>query len=228
MSNYLPFIVVGSFVPMLGLAAIAFTWSVVSGEEPFHPGLVILWTVVLALLAGLKVYADYRRTRRAAFRAALVDLTKQFGGSVLDQLKDNVAWLNRHWAGRYDVANLVASPYAVGAAISVRGCPVLIDLDATAPAQHQRPRLNLLLAAVRSGAETPNAAPLRNQAERRLHACGFTVTATEGGLLATAREDFLASVRKTPGLLHEVAPAVIALADYADAMGAASAEPGRA
>jgi hypothetical protein len=226
MSNYLPFIVVGSFAPMLGLSAIAFTWSVVSGEEPFHPGLVILWMAVIALLAGLKGFASYRRNRRAAFRNALADLTRQFGGSVFDQLKDNVAWLNRHWAGPYDVADLVASPYAVSAAISVRGCPVLIDLDATAPAQHQHPRLNLLLAAVLTN-DAGNDGQRRNAAKRRLHAGGFTVTVNEAGLLATARKELLASIRKTPGLLHEVAPAVVALADYADAMGAFSTETTR-
>ncbi len=115
MSRFVPFIAAGSLLPSMGCGTLMFTWQmVVTGEEPFHPAIFILWAMTAAVVGGMIGLVLYRRSKQAEWRRGLEDVARELdrrarrvrrragdakpnvvapiiGATKMDQLKSDIA-----------------------------------------------------------------------------------------------------------------------------------------
>ncbi len=221
MTSYVPFIVGGSLLLPAGGGALAFTVSMLNGEEPYDPSIFLLWAIVLLIAGGLAAVLLFRRSRKARYERALLDLGRQF---PLSPLGDGLAladWLNRHWPEKYETTALTHGHALVAASIDAGGYPALLNADFSG-GEHRKSRLHLLVAAHQPAAHVPHheARAFANRALARCRELGFQVTRNEAGFFAMAEPDTVRIVQKNPEALHEVAPVLGALVTAARALGA--------
>ena len=130
-------------------------------------------------------------SRKHRLRRGLEVLCAVFRGRILGGLQGTVAWLDRHWAGPYDVHDLTKGTYGDSAALDVQGYPVLVDVDPVPAAKQIRPRALVLVACELPGSgdameTTLTLSPEARNLLEKVKRMGFNVETSEGGLLARA------------------------------------------
>ena len=181
----------GSFLLPLGGGTLFFTFGMLSGSEEYSPAILILWAMTLGLVGGMAGLILRQRARRGRLRRGLEHLCAVFRGRILGGLQGTVAWLDRHWAGPYDVHDLTRGSHNDSAALDVEGYPVLVDLDPVPAAKQVRPRALILVSCDLPGSGDAMETTLQLTHEARnllehLKRAGFNVETSEGGLLARA------------------------------------------
>jgi uncharacterized Zn finger protein (UPF0148 family) len=228
-ANYVPFLVMGSLLPTIGFGALAFTWQMfVTGEEPFHPAIFVLWAMLAAVVGVPIAFFAYRVAQRRSIHEAMSDLARQFRGVVSRRRDDLVRWLNQYWAAEYETTWLYDGVYFHAAALEVVGFDTLVDFEPHGyryRGSGYPARLHLVLAAfvpgVTDGGGGPRSDARTQQLQGWLATSGFELTVCEGGLLAQANPQLVKRVRKDPSSLHELAPILHAMAEIAARIGAA-------
>jgi hypothetical protein len=216
MTAYAPYLVGGSLALTVGGGAITFTIAMLTGDEPYSPAIFGIWALFLAIVAVPVGIVWRRRSRQAAFARVIADLAHQFPTQPLADLPAVVDWLNRYWPAKYDAAHLSKGAYFVAASLEVLGYPALLHCDFTR-SEHRKRRLHLLVAT--------QGAPMSLDAAALAHCrhLGFDVSHSDAGLFAAARDETIAIIARSPHALHQIAPAVTAMATAARASGAVPA-----
>lgn len=148
-ANIVPYIVLGSFMPMTGFGAIGFTFSFLMGEDKDTTiaGLFAIWTLAFlnaGLLASVYLFRRHRREGLARVSQALVT---RFGGATLaDQWAMN-AWMDRHWAGLVPYQQLFRGPYFSSSAFAIEGFPVLLVMNPVGAADQYKGFLTVRVSA---------------------------------------------------------------------------------
>lgn len=224
MSPYVIYLVLGSFVPMVGIGTVAFTVQMLRGEEPYSPAIFLLWGLTLGLLGVIAGVYLVRRHRLELWRQAVSDLGAQFGGRPLDGLPGLVEWLNRCWAGPYRVERLKRGHLHQIAELRVLGYHALVEVMADSD-QHRRPRVLALIAAwvpgLSDGSQRrASLGPDAKWTKQWLLDAGFEVEISEAGLIAAATDETVKRLRRNPRALHAMAPVLSHLARLANEIGA--------
>jgi hypothetical protein len=225
-SNVVMLVVAGSFLVPLGLGAVGFTVAMMVGAEPYSPAIFLLWGALVLLLAGVTAYVLWTKRLKQRIRLGLEQLVERHQGQILGGLQGTVSWLNRYWAGPFDLKALVRGPYNDSAWFALEGYPVLVDLDLKAASQHHEPRAWILLAAEIPAVSAGHDATLQLTAGVRtaINAIadeGFEADFQQGGLIAKADRATIRSLLRSPEtippLFDEVATHMTTLAHHLSA-----------
>jgi hypothetical protein len=226
-SMVLPYIIVGSFLPVTAGGAISFTVDLLTNPHSDTPaaGLALLWLIALVNASVLVLVVHFRRQRRRRWRALADAIATRLTGRVWSTGSEWVAWLNTMWAGPYAITSLLLGPYFHAVTGSLGGFPVAVDLDPVqTSSEHGAPRLDVLLAACLPGDVQSVAVP--PDLVQRAMALGFSLSSCTGGLVATGQDATKGLARSTPDAAAE-ALAVTArlLVEWAGRVGAVAATP---
>jgi LPXTG-motif cell wall-anchored protein len=210
----------GSFLLPIGGGAVAFSISMARGQEPYSPAIFILWAGVVALIGGIAGFVMYRKRRKQRITDELSQLVTRHAGELLGGVEGTAIWLNRYWAGPFDISQLTRGPYNDSAHLMVEGYPVLVDLDLVAASQHHRARGLMLLACEVPGMGDPTEATLQISPDirglmKQAADLGFDVDFRQAGLIARANEATVRALLKKPGSivsLSQVASSMVRLA----------------
>jgi hypothetical protein len=200
-----------------------FTVEMVRGTEPYEPALAWLW---LAIAAGLAVLVGLRLRRhrlRRELQAALERACRPFEARSLPRHDDVVEWLGGVWAAASAHEDLYEGTGHVAIAGRLRGYPVLIDVEPEGYADGEveiPPRVLVHVAAL-VGSEPP---AWWHEQQAALDAAGLAITLVpQAGLLARARPEWCARMRREPARLLELGGVVERMVALAEASGAAPA-----
>lgn len=214
--------VLGPFILMTCGGAAAFSVEMARGHEPFHPGIFLLWAMAFGCVALAVGIAVYQRGRRRRWRAAVAAVAQGLGGEVLTGIDGLVGWLDRHWAGPYDLRFLFAGRYAHGAAVTVDGFAGLLWVEPTAASDQHPARVHLFLSAWIPGTSDESETSLSDRAHalatelRREQDVQFQ----QGGLFVALEPMDVARLRRDPAAVTELAPLLARLAELARALDA--------
>lgn len=218
----MPVMMIGSLILMVGGTAVGYSVQMARGKEAFHPGVLVVWALTIAIVGAVYVYRARKRQRRERLREALRDVVSQLGGAVITEVSERVAWLNRYWSGGYEQRNLFQTYVASGATVEVGGFAALVDVDLNA--SKPPPRIDLFIAAwvpeVSEGKQ-----PSARVKDKALSGLGFHVRKTEGGLVAHANQELLQAARRDPDAVHVVVPALAHLVRVAGRVGCQTIGP---
>lgn len=148
-ANIVPYIVLGSFLPMTGFGAISFTISFLMGEDRDTTigGILAIWTLAFLNVGLLVSVYLFRRHRREGFARVSQTLVARFGGATLaDQWAMN-AWMDRHWAGLVPFQQLFRGPYFSSSAFAIEGYPVLLVMNPVGAAEQYKGFLTVRVSA---------------------------------------------------------------------------------
>jgi len=220
----MPYIVLGSFLPMTAGAAIAFTVDLLTNEHSDTPvgGLAVIWLLALANGGAIALLAHLRRERKRRWRAVADGIAARVAGRVWTTGSDWVGWLNAMWAGPYAITNLFFGPCFHAVTGSLGGFAVGVDLDPVpASSEHGSRRADVLLAACLPGdAQT---VPVPPDLAQRALALGFSLSSCTGGLVATGGDAMPTLQQSSPDVAAEaLAVAARLLAEWAGRVGAAA------
>jgi hypothetical protein len=111
-SNVLPYIVLGSFLPMTAGGAVAFTVDLLTSDHLDTPpaGLALLWGIAVLDAGAIAVIVQWRRRRRQRWRRIADATASRLGGRVSTTSTEWVGWLNALWAGPYAITSLFKGP----------------------------------------------------------------------------------------------------------------------
>lgn len=171
----------------------------------------------LALAAGLVALFLVRASRRSRCRSAMRALFAPYPNQPIETREELVEWLNRHWPAPYDMSRLGLGRYFLCTQTLVWSYPLLLRGNLWPPLVEGGPALHLLLAA---RFPLPESVPIAAQqavqhAFERCRLLGFEVQLSEAGVLASATDDKLDVLRRSPRELGELGPALHALAEAA-------------
>lgn len=199
-NNYVAFVAPGMYLVMFGFAAVAVTFDMAFGKEPFNPAVLIMWGVFLLGAAGIFAFFRYRSDKKQAWRDALDSLTRPLQGCSLDDLNAAVSWLNAYWAGPIEAIALFPGPYFRAATGVAEGYPFLIWADPVAASEDHHAALRLHFAAWFAGGagQAPGESIAVTQHRTALLHLGFSCTADEAGLTLVARDDIRKGLHRAP------------------------------
>ncbi len=213
--------VLGPFVLMTCGGSVAFSVQMALGREPFSPGIFLLWAMAFGCVAAGVGISLYQRGQRRRWRAAMAAVARGLGGEVLVGMDGLVGWLDRHWAGPYDLRFMYAGKYAQGAAVVADGFPGLLWVDPTKTSDHHPARVHVFLSAWLPGTSDETEAPLADHARdlleglRREH----DVQIQQGGLFVALDDLEVRHLRRNPAAVTELTPLFGRLAAVARALG---------
>jgi hypothetical protein len=226
-SPVLPYVVLGSFLPMTAGAAVAFTVDRLTNARSDTPaaGLAVLWLLALANGGAIALVMHLRAARRRRWRAVADGLAARLTGRVSSTGTDWVAWLNTMWAGPYALTSLLLGPCFHAVTGSVGGFAVAVDLDPIlASSGHGAPRADVLLAARLPGDVQAVAAP-PDLAQRAIGR-GFSLSSSTAGLVASGGGALPGLAKNAPDEAAEtLADMARLLAEWAGRAGAEAALP---
>jgi hypothetical protein len=126
----LPYIIVGSFLPVTAGGAISFTVDLLANPHSDTPaaGLAVLWLIALVNAGVLALVVHFRRQRRRRWRAIADAIAARLTGRVWTTGREWVAWLNAMWAGPYAITSLLLGPYFHAVTGGLGGFTVAVDL----------------------------------------------------------------------------------------------------
>ncbi len=186
--NIVPYIVVGSFLPMTFGGAIAFTVDGIQ-KGKMEPGLGLLWAIAGANVIPLVFVYLWRRGRRERLRWVAESAAARYVHRTLD-FDGFVAWLNAHWAGPVALTEIYSGAYFHATSMVVGEYLALLVLNPSPIAEAYPGYAVVYLAAwvpAMHGRGTANASA--TAAERTaLDALGFRVTVDGAGIRAYAQE----------------------------------------
>jgi hypothetical protein len=187
-ANAVPYIVLGSFLPMTLFGSIGFTFSFLMGNEPDTPigGLALLWLLTFVNAGLIALVYVYRRTRKDRVVALGQALVARFGGAVLaDQWAMN-NWMDRHWAGLIPMQQMFRGAYFTSVACAVEGYPVLYVLNPVGAAEGYPAFVSLRVSAWLTDPHRLGREPVVERVRGLLRAHGFSLELTRAGLTALA------------------------------------------
>lgn len=176
--------------------------------------------------AGATWWLARWRRRRQAWRGAVSDLARQFGGWSSEDLEDFVGWLEATWAGPYDTRFIGGGPRWAAALASAWGYRVAVVLNPEVSGQYAMSPsyARVLLAAwvpsASDGGPPPTPSPEAQRTIDWLKSAGFLVSCEEAGILAMAQQGVVDELKKHPASAHQLAPIVGHLARLAHEIGA--------
>jgi predicted RNA-binding Zn-ribbon protein involved in translation (DUF1610 family) len=129
--NAVPYIVLGSFLPITLFGAIGSTATALFGDPGEAPlGVVLgLWAFAITNVGLLAVVYVFRARRRQRWERVIASAVAPFGGTQLDGVHGVVAWLDRHWAGGVPYDELFAGPCYSAAELSAQGHAVCLIVN---------------------------------------------------------------------------------------------------
>jgi len=214
----------GPFLLMTGGGAVAFSYSMCVGDEPYSPAIFVMWGVTIALILGLALGISTVKRRQQRLRDSVSALVVSLGGRGLDGLAGVVGWLNSYWAGPIDPYEMMPGAYYGAGATNLGGYPVLVDVNPKAASQQHRRWVRILVACDVPGASSADdsSAPPDVGASRlvqKIAAAGFDITTTGAGLLARAGDDILPTLTR-PEAIVALAEQITDLVRLAGSLGA--------
>lgn len=224
------------FIPLISIAPIALglaggtvwlTWEMVDGTRPFQPLIFLGWGAMALCVLIVVIWRSIRRSRRETLDAAFFDLSVQLGAAAqrFDDIRGQVAWLDRYWPAEYKTNFIHGGPYMRGLSGHVHGYPVMIDLDPTDSDQWRKRRLHLFVAAVPGPAVDDASRHRANVLEKSAESEGFDVRTNDAGIWAKAERKVVAQMFDTPAALHAMLPELVRLTQIAAARGLVPAPP---
>lgn len=203
-------------IPMV-IVLVAATAQALRGELPwFHAALA--WLAALAAASILGLVLNFFQQRRERLYAAAEDLAVQFRGRVHRDLDPFIDWLNRYWAGPYNLSLLCGSPGYLAVASEGLGYPVMLEVSLRAHDQHRPPRIQVLVAA-----DIPEVARISRASwtdhtraiRAYLQAQGFESHIDRAGVRLVAEHRIITHLRRRPDALHALAPILRGAVDLA-------------
>lgn len=181
-----PYIVVGSFLPMTLLGAVAFTISFLTGhEEGPLSGLLLLWAFAGANVGLLGLVYAYRRHRNAQLEAVLGAISTRLGGTLSPDPWAMNAWLDRHWAGPVPMQQMFRGPYFRAAFAQVEGFPLLVVANPVGASEHYPGFVSVRLGAWMTSPEAARGAATAT-ARAAFERLGFSLSFERSGPVALA------------------------------------------
>ncbi len=217
--------VLGPFMLMTCGGSLAFSVEMALGREPFHPGIFLLWAMAFGCVATGVGISLYQRSTRRRWHAAMAAVARGLDGEVRTGMDGLVGWLDRHWAGPYDLRFLFAGKYAHGAAVTVEGFSGLLWVEPT-PVSDQHPaRVHVFVSAWIPGTADESDAPIPDAARTLLEDLRreFDVQLQQGGLFVALDEFEVKALRRDPASAADLTPLFPRLAALARALGASPA-----
>lgn len=187
-SNIVPYIVLGSFLPMTLGGAVAFTAEAITTGKA-EPGIAILWAIAALNVAPIVLVYLWRRGRRDRLRWVAEAGAAPFVHRALD-FDGFVEWLNAHWAGPIALTEIFPGTYFSATSIVVGEYLGLVVLNPSPLSEHYPGYAAVFLSAwvpAMHGRGAPNATGTA-AARTALDALGFRVTIDGAGLRALANE----------------------------------------
>jgi hypothetical protein len=214
--------VLGPFMLMTCGGSLAFSVEMALGREPFHPGIFLLWAMGFGCVSAGVGISLYQRSTRRRWHAAMAAVARGLDGEVLSGMDGLVGWLDRHWAGPYDLRFLFAGKYAHGASVTADGFAGLLWVEPTAASDQHPARAHVFLSAWIPGTADESDAPLPDGARAQLEELRreFDVQLQQGGLFVALDDVEVRSLRRNPASATELAPLFTRLAALARSMGA--------
>jgi DNA-directed RNA polymerase subunit RPC12/RpoP len=221
---FVPYIVLGSFLPMTLGGAIAFTADGISKDQ-FEPGLAALWSIAAVNGGSIALVYVWRRAWADRFGRLAQLANTGFAQQSLD-FDGFIGWLNAHWAGPVPLTEIFSGAHFRAVSLAIGGYPGLLVVNPTPLAEGYPGYIAVYLAARIPGAHANRGWDPETTAPQRavLEALGFRVSLESGGIKAhadarTARR--LARRADGGGVLAEVATMLLGMAR---AKGAAAVE----
>ncbi len=214
MGNVVPYIILGSWLPITVLPTIGFTVESISSGKT-EPGLAILWGIAGLNVALIVLVASWRRGRRERFQWILAHATAPFVHRDVADGRGVAAWLDAHWAAGVDYPVLGAGPYFAASAITAGEYAGLVVLNPVGIGRGWDGHVSVFLSAW--GMDPARVSP---QLRADLGALGFHLQVERTGARASGREETAKSLAKLPNGGALVAHVVSLLVDAAHAQGA--------
>jgi hypothetical protein len=212
---YVPYIVLGSFLPMTLGGAIAFTADGITKAE-FEPGLAALWSIAAVNGGLIALVHAWRRAWADRFGRLAQLANTGFAQHSLD-FDGFIGWLNAHWAGPVPLTEIFSGAQFRAVSLAIGGYPGLLVLNPTPLAEGYPGYIAVYLAAQIPGTHANGGwGPAITAPQRAaLEALGFCVSLESGGLKAhadarTARR--LARRADGAGVLGQVATTLLGMA----------------
>lgn len=213
-AKYQAYIVIGSFLPVTGLSAIAFTISWLTGERDANlAGVLVLWLVAGTNAGLLALVYLYRRHRREGYAGVSNVLASRFGGRSLPDPWAMNAWFDRHWAGLVPFSQLFPGPYFLGTALVIEGYPVLVVMNPVGAAEQYKGFVTVRVSGWLPEPDRAASHAAIRAAKQSVHALGASLETTRAGLCvhfpqkAARRVAKLESVRALGDLTASLASA---------------------
>ncbi len=226
-ASVMPYIVLGSFLPLTAGIAVMFTVDMIFGDGHDTPllGLAIVWPLALVNGGLLLLIVWLRRVRRARWRAVADAVALRLGGRVGTTAEEWITWLNALWAGPYALIGLLPGPCFHAVTARLGSFSVAFDLDPV-PADSRTgvPRADVLVAACLPGDMESVVVP--PDILQRASAFGFTPTSCTAGFSAGGRAALRTLRRSDPQAAAESIVVVAQLlVEWATRVGATPATP---
>ncbi|MBN2802450.1 MAG: hypothetical protein JXR91_05115 [Deltaproteobacteria bacterium] len=192
----------GSFLLMMSGGTIGFSYQMATGDEPYHPAVLMLWIITFGLAGGMVAATKYIKAKKQNSKTAMDELAMAFGGEVLEDISAAVTWFNRYWISPIHHYYMFPGSYYSAAQMNIAGFPIFVDINPVAASQHHKAYASILLAAHIPGIteNQTTAPPIPKPAEQiiqRLEAAGFTIKLTEAGIEARADKYLLKNLKKS-------------------------------
>lgn len=214
MGAVIPYVVIGSFLPMtLGIAVVFTVDAIVQGRA--EPGLAALWVLAAINATLLLLVWTWRRDRRERYRVLLAHAVAPFVHHDVADVRGVGAWLDRHWADSVEHAVLGAGPYFASSAFTVGEYAGLVVLNPIGLGRGWDGHVSLFVAAWTEA--TPAVDPALHVELRKL---GFHLQVSRAGLRASGDEATAKRLAKLPNGGALVAHVVTELVTAARAVGA--------
>lgn len=224
-SNAMPYVILGSWVPLTLFPVIAFTVDAI-GKGTAEPGLVLLWAFAAFNVSLIVFVFLWRRSRRERWAWTLDRATIPFPHRPLVGLDGMVGWLNEHWAGPIALTEISAGPYFGATAIGAREYMGMVVLNPKRFAEGYPGYVSVFIAAWVPALHAPHDGggqlDARALAPQRtaLDAMGFRLSVERAGLRAFAPEEVAQRLGELPNggaLLSQVVTILLDVARITNA-----------
>ena len=215
--NIMPYVVVGSFLPLTFGGALAFTASAIHDDATAR-GLPGIWALAGVNVAVLAIVVARRRARRARWAHVLAVASHAFVHHPLVGIDGLVDWLNLHWAGPIPLEELYAGALFRASAVVMGDFVGMIAVNPDPLSPRFDPYVAVYLAAA---VPVPHHVPPEAAV---LASLGFHLTVDAAGLRALATGRNVERLRKSMSGGEDVATVADALLRAARSLGARTFE----
>jgi hypothetical protein len=188
-SNVVPYIVLGSFLPMTLFGALAASYDFLFSEKTDATlGVVVtIWGFAglnLSLLGGVFLF---RRARRERWQARVLAASQPLQASWLTGIDGINAWLDRHWAGEVPLKELFPGPCLLAVAGQTEGYPFQLVANPVGPDDNYPGYVIARVAAWLPDPQRVQTSAAFAAARQTLDTQGFQVSVERAGLCARAK-----------------------------------------